>query len=126
MLIVGVNQTYQKTEQANNCFIWHSCKEGWLALKTEGSALLDQLLSAAPRKLPRAPRRTPVSRGTQLGCARTNWNKNWGSVRPIIFVLFFTQPHLWGENLCMFLPLCILNTIDSLKCSGMTNVAGSH
>lgn len=90
MLIVGVNQTYQKTEQANNCFIWHSCKEGWLALKTEGSALLDQLLSAAPRKLPRAPRRTPVSRGTQLGCARTNWNKNWGSVRPIIFVLCFT------------------------------------
>ena len=70
MLIVGVNQTYQKTEQANNCFIWHSCKEGWLALKTEGSALLDQLLSAAPQ-LTRAPRRAPMAGGAELCCART-------------------------------------------------------
>ena len=41
---------YQKTEQANDGLVWHSCKEGWLTLKAEGTALLDQLLPAAPRR----------------------------------------------------------------------------
>ena len=53
---------YQQTEQANDGLVWHSCKEGWLTLKAEGSALLDQLLPAAPR-------RAATTRRTELCCA---------------------------------------------------------
>ena len=53
---------YQKTEQANDGLVWHSCKEGWLTLKAEGTALLDQLLPAAPR-------RAATTRRTELCCA---------------------------------------------------------
>ena len=53
---------YQQTEQANDGLVWHSCKEGWLTLKAEGTALLDQLLPAAPR-------RTATTRWAELRCA---------------------------------------------------------